>query len=541
MKKRQIIEIMILLAFFLTCSFLVLGLNGFQNSPDEQANYIFTKNFANNFSLSVKDDLNLDLFGLVHPRSTVVIGNAILPGSFIGLPVFYGLIGRALGDSSILFITPFFAVLAVLAWRETIKKFFKDQKLADISAIALMIHPAFWYYGGRVMMHNIAFISFLIFSVWFLVPNVERWGKASPNAQRWVECLFAGVMVGFALAFRSSEVVWVGGLVVIGSYYLYQRSKSIKKPLIFLATIAVVLLPFLAINNHYYGGYLESGYTVETPIPTQTSTSASIQNINEPLPGVLGLFFPFGIHELAIVRNVYKYCFQIYPWMSLLAVAGLAIVVVKHRKEKNWQALLIMLGALSVWLGVVYGSWTFTDNPDPRVVSLGNSHVRYWLPLFILSSPLIAKAILELSLKLKNKIKPKITITTITVILIALSAHLVFFGQDGFVATRSALGEFEQKRSKVLEKTEADSIIIVDMADKYLWPERSVVEPLRSEVTYQMIPILIESAPLYYFGLTLPLEDLNYLNNEKLAEDRVVITPILQVSNETLYNIKHAD
>ena len=39
---------------------------------------------------------------------------------------------------------------------------------------------------------------------------------------------------------------------------------------------------------------------------------------------------------------------------------------------------------VSAWLLVVYGSWWFSDNPDPTAITLGSSYVRYFLPLYIL-------------------------------------------------------------------------------------------------------------------------------------------------------------
>ena len=80
---------------------------------------------------------------------------------------------------------------------------------------------------------------------------------------------------------------------------------------------------------------------------------------------------------------------------------------------------------------------------------------------------------------------------------------------------------------------------MVDYADKYLFPHREVVVPLRSEHTYSHLPALRELAPLYYYGITLPETDLVYLQEEKLIELGLTIEPIEEVFNETLYRIDY--
>ena len=91
-----LIVIGLALAFFFFYSFLsykpALGPAGqlIFNSPDETANYYFSRQFSENSSLSFADPANLVARGLVAPRSMVVKGSKTISATFNGLPLLYG-------------------------------------------------------------------------------------------------------------------------------------------------------------------------------------------------------------------------------------------------------------------------------------------------------------------------------------------------------------------------------------------------------------------------------------------------------------------
>ena len=77
----------------------------------------------------------------------------------------------------------------------------------------------------------------------------------------------------------------------------------------------------------------------------------------------------------------------------------------------------------------------------------------------------------------------------------------------------------------------------MDRADKFVWPDRTVITPLRSETTYDSMPVMTYLGPLYYFGITLPEKDMTYLNEDKLAAMALFIEEVATVEDETLYRI----
>lgn len=553
MRRITVLRILALLLFFFSIIFFAYSQSEMIfNSPDENANAVFAIQFANDQTLAIKSQYqDFSWVNLVHPRSMIVVSSFVVPVSFLGLSVLSGLFASLFGSWSILLVTPLFAVLAIFAWKQILYRITENERLSDLGALFLMIHPAFWYYTGRTMMHNVGFVALLILALWFI--------GCHPIKSKWKNVLvldevFAGFMLGLAISFRASEAIWVG-ILVIGLLIWKRKELVLKNIIVFLISAVLILLPFLALNKALYGSMFETGYTVEDQSETQGGAQAPLSgeagsgsaglplgvvayqdsNIDESLPFPLNLLFPFGIHEMNILHNVWQYGFLLYPWISILSILGIIFVF----KDKQWRPLLIITFGLSAWLALVYGSWKFSDNPDASIVTLGNSYVRYWLPLFVLGSLFAGIAVDKIGSWFKRRDLPfSQSVPWFIVFLVLLfSAQLVIWGDDGFIQTYQNLESFIEKKNIVLEQTSEDAIIIVDMADKYLFPDRSVIIPLRDEDVYQAIPKIVDEKPLYYFGITLPDADINHLQSVVFAENDIQFRKVVTVGDETLYAI----
>ncbi len=487
-------------------------------SPDENATYVFAKTFADSGRLTMSEALNDELGGLLHPRSTIGYGSAIVPGGFVGFVLVLGIIGMIFGNYAMYFVTPVLAVLTIVLWRDSVRRVFKHELLADAAAFLLMIHPAFWYYSGRVMMHNVAFLTLVIAGVWFCL-----------RSRRPLSFAIAGAFLGAALIVRTSEIIWLTAAIV--AVFALYRAVIGWRSMVSLAVGFVAMLALLGIiNATMYGSPFVNGYTAQYPYAAMViSDDAVTTAIDEPKRNFL---LPFGFHERIILNNVVDYGWKLYPWMSVLAVAGLLIAVVdRNEQRKVWRTLATLTLLLAVWFGVVYGSWKIIDNPDPSIISLGNSHVRYWLPLFALASIFGARALVYM-LGDRSLLRQIFT-GGLVVLATLLSLELVFFGHDGYLPSREALATFVDKEARILTLTEPEAIVIVDRADKYLYPERRVVVPLRSEATYSALPAMLEQVPVYYFGITLPEKDIEHLNEVLLQG--VSIEFVETMSEESLY------
>lgn len=507
------------LCYLVISSLLALGV-GVSNSPDESANLLFAEQFAREGKIGILDTRNAELDGIVRPRSTLVVDGLVVPKSFIGLPVLYGSIGSAVGVGVIPYLTIVVGALAVLVFARLVFYATENERFALLSGTLLFLHPAFLFYSGRTMMHNIPFVSFLLFSLFLAV-------EAGRRKQGW-QLILAGVALAFAIAFRVNEGIWVVPVFILLAVMAWKKAfLSLRQIGFFLVGLVVASLPFLAFQTTLYGSALTTGYqAVEKPTVLIAESAEFLPTVRQAdYPGILGVLFPFGIHERAILRNSVNYLFVIFPWVAVFVCLGIVAL------PKRAHPYLFLTGAISSYLILVYASWVFFDNPDKTVITLGNSYIRYFLPIFVLTTPFIAQAFFVIA-------RERTRIVALLLVPFLLSSlALVLFGHDGLLKTRSVLLENTKTKERILSLTEDESLVITDYADKYLYPERGVVHPLRSERTYYWIPKMVETAPVYYFGITLPETDLAYLRTVRLQPSGLTIELVETIGAESLYRI----
>ena len=521
----------ILVAFALTFGWLSVGVPDTFASPDERANAFFGQHLAEHVSFCAQEPLNRIANGLIHPRSTVAPGTCILPASFLGLPsllavvrVVGSLFGPVVANAVPYFVTPSLAVAGILAWWFVVRRLTQSERLADITAMLVLTHPAFWYYSARVMMHNVPFVALLMIA--------GAVGIAAHDRRSSSLGLCAGVLGGLALTMRLVELPLVLTLSAVAGV-VYRRAIS-RNVLLWGAFGALMILGgYALVNISVYGSLWTTGYTMpDLRVVEHGAASAPVF-----MERAIDMLFPFGFHPWNIFKNVLAYGFQLYPMLSILSFVGVGLVL--RTQRRGWRVAALLLFFASCWMAAVYGSWLISDNIDPDAVTVGNSHVRYWLPLFVGSSVFVAYVIDWFMARSRAAM---IVGCGVLFGLVFMSARTVFGGTDGFFATRAALLESGEKREMILAQTgcsateSSDIVIIVDHADKYIFPTCRVLVPLRSESTYDVMPKLVDGG-LYYFGLTLPEADLVFLNMVKLAPMHLRIEALETTYDQTLYLI----
>jgi hypothetical protein len=125
----------------------------------------------------------------------------------------------------------------------------------------------------------------------------------------------------------------------------------------------------------------------------------------------------------------------------------------------------------------------------------------------------------------------------------AVVSGLTVFGapQEGLNAVRETLVGYRHETEAVLALTEPTAIVVVDRADKYLFPKRTVIYPLRAESTYEILPQALVNRPTYYYGLTLPEGDLAWLRTVKLAPSGLTIDLVADLGENSLYVFRPLD
>ncbi|MBI4280783.1 hypothetical protein HY628_01135 [Candidatus Uhrbacteria bacterium] len=513
------------------------------NSPDEMANAFWAHQVAEERTLMVWEPLEEQGRGRIHPRSITVRDSFLVPQSFHGLPVIYGWIAFVLGNWILPFLTPFFAALAVLAWRSVVASAF-GHRAGLIAASLLAITPAWWYYANRGLYHNVFFVSLLIFSAYFFLmkpsPPSQSFNKnsiaQSLNRSIAFPHLTSGLLLGFALWVRPSEIGWIGlGLVFL--FLTLPKQLTLKKMGGFLIGLVLGILPLLTINYGLYGNPLASGYPSLTDGTPLAGEETAPNLITQSLDYSIAFLFPFGLHPRAALTHFSQF-FILLPW-GITLLLGISFLWLAYRflagqGDRKEVILALLWFGLTGWLVLFYGSWLVRDNPDPSAVTVGSSYLRYWLPSFILGT--IAIGAFGAALWQRFGRGGMIVLATLGAILLGLNFTVVFSTPgDGLFSVRQTLERYAKIKSEVLRMTPLDSVIIVDRADKIFFPDRRVVTPLRDPATYEIVPALIKSVPLYYFGLTMKPEDKQFHQQTYWGPNNLSFGRITTFEHESLY------
>ncbi len=525
----------ILGALYLVTLFVYAGIPVF-NAPDERATAVFIEEVRETGIPRIESLRNESLLNVLHPRSTTVVGDFIVPIGFLGMPFWYGILAAPFsGNALISLFTPLLVLIALCAWYALMKKYLESPRLAVYATVLLATLPAFWYYAARGFMPNVPFVCLFILALAFF--DLRPWQQRLPW---WAHGVASGVLFGIAVSFRIFELPWILVLTIV--YLVVQRKHWYTRDLLVFAFGAcVTLAPIIALQNIVYGDPFAVGYTVHNEIAYQGTDSvldeagaAFAGYPSAPVERWSNLIFPFGIHERLIAAHVLENVFLLLPLFSLFALLGWFFVFLD--KKKTWWPLAGAVAGLSVWLFIVYGSWSIADNPDPYAVTLANSYSRYWLPIYVLAIPFVMIGMKRATEVIFKERSHKVLLALVG-IWVLMGVGSVLRGPDGFIATRMRLQQFAQDRQLLLAKIPQDATVITYYADKYLYPDRAVVIGLTDNAVIHAMPNLLEQSPLYYFGITLPPKDMEFYQKTLLDKLPVKyeLTPIMQLREQTLY------
>ncbi len=482
------------------------------NSPDETSNYYFTKMFAEEGALRITEPLNEMLNYNLHPRSVKVNGNDLVPGSFLGMILIYGSIAKVFGSWAIVFLTPLITSATALFLYGLLRRIFSD-RVAFFSSLLFLFHPAVWYFSSRGMFHNMLFADLLVISLYFIVRISYK-----PSMNRYVtlgRMIGIGLLMGAALMVRTSEAVWMGlvGLAVVIAFFKMIKLRD-------LAIVLVVILlcgaPIIFIDQTIYGDYLKTGYSkldtsavaVEVPREQIKNDFSNEHVISKALRPI----FTFGIRPRTAWANFDSYYLKMFWWLTVLLAAGSALFVGDWSKRgKEEKLFFLVFYGMAIYMGLYYGSWKVHDNINSSV-TINNSYVRYWLPLYVFALPFIALVFDRLWAVL-GKRKTAILFAFLAVCFF-LSARAVYIrDEDGLSNVRSSIREYQSVFKEVSEVADKGSIIITSRSDKIFFPDRRVMVGIYESIPF--LPNVVGNVNIYYYEY-LRDEDVEYLNDKKL-------------------------
>ncbi len=589
-KNWQLLVVAVLaVCFFIASSAFISKSqeNGFVkwSSPDENANYVFTKLYTQTGELKIFEKYNLYADDVIHPRSFRSDDGQLKPVSFLGIILVYGTIAKLTTYEAIPYLTPFFASIGIIIFYLSIKKLF-GRKNAFLSALLLVSFPPFFYYTTRSMMHNILFTVMLLMGLYFTF-----WMFTKNN---WLNLFFSalsGFFIGLAVITRTSELLWLTPILCIMWIFNFKKVGLIKL-LIFLSFAFLAILPVLNWNQMLYGGFFKGGYT-EMNSSIITIASASKDLVKSTAVGELNYhgqliekiknnIFYFGFHPRQALRMFYYYFVEMFPLVFWPAFLGLILFLQRFRKwKKKHFVYLLSLIVASAILVAYYGSWEFYDNPNKMSHTIGNSYVRYWLPIYLGAIPFFSMFLMRFTREIfganikndssgssytnlennksffessksfiidflnnfkKQKAKKFLASATQVIIIILISfsnfAFLVYGSEEGLIYSLEKGKLARQEFQKVMELTENNSVIITQYHDKLFFGERKVIVGLfDNKDMVKKYARLTEYLPVYYYNFILRDIDIEYLNEKRLGEVGLGIELVERVGDFGLYRI----
>ncbi len=158
--------------------------------------------------------------------------------------------------------------------------------------------------------------------------------------------------------------------------------------------------------------------------------------------------------------------------------------------------------------------------------------MRYWLPSYVLSAPLIAMGLRTIIKKVKHTHASLI----IAVLFVGLSSYAVFSGRDGMINQIAQLKTNETISQDVSALIPEKSIIITNRHDKLFFPDHKVLFPIDHPGTFETIRALKDSQQMYVYGLRFSDEQQETYNGV-LRQIGTKMEPIHEFGDEQLYKV----
>ncbi|MBI2482564.1 hypothetical protein HYV74_00105 [Candidatus Uhrbacteria bacterium] len=458
--------------------------------PDETTNAFFARRVATGQSMRVEEPRNTAVGNIIHPRTANVRADgALVPGGYLGLPLWYGLLGRGIGIWAMGLFTPLLAGGALVALAYIVRVGSGEVAVALLAAVFLALHPSWWLFSATAFLPNVPFAALLLIGIALLVRPLA----ASAGGDRRVLAAWGigGCMVGVALTMRTHEALWVGALVL-----LIARWRRVRWTALLAAGVGAVLpfLPVLVLQQQLYGHPFTTGYAL-----LQEGGAAPTEFVRTGLPipaSLQALVAPFGWYPFTALRHAWTYLVQPYWWLVGLAGVGCAV---RWRSRSTWAMLAMVL-----WLLLMYGSWVLAD-PLVRSTNVWTiSYVRYWIPMIVLWTPWAAYGCVWLVRRCPWRWRPLAQAVVLVGIAFLTVARAVTDPDEGLRRQAAAIAEHRLRAQAVLAATEPDAVICSDRMDKTFFPERAVVHiaPAMAQDPNlrARLRALIDRAPVYWYA-----------------------------------------
>lgn len=480
------------LSFGVFLFFLSGGLPaGIYNSPDETANFFLIAQMQKETNLRALVRIP-GAPNFVAPRSLRRQEETFVPVGFLGFPVLAGLLAKIITLRGLAIFNAVLGAGMILAWAGFCRRLF-GSTVGILSALLLALHPAVIYWSARPFYPHAFYLAAVVFSLYTLMRALrfkhergrlqreilqEQPTIAQPLLKKHVTSFLSGFLAALAFTLRPPEAVWLGVVFLVVLFRKTLRRK-ISVALLILGG-ALPLFMLLLLQYFMYGNPLRTGYPL-TPADTT-------------IMGVARLAVaPFGLDISRLAQVAGQYLLQFPWWYTLLIGTGIIMCAVRHsstsRRMRYWA-----LGTLLVALFLLqfYGSLTLHERLD-SAPSLGTSFTRYFLPIYLLLTPLAAYGLRLIQFARVGRL---LTVGLCLLFGFLTIRAVIWSSDESFLSMRAVLQENLAVRERALTIIPPEAIILTERSDKIFFPYREVVARFRDLRPEQFAEL--EKYPLYY-------------------------------------------
>lgn len=344
------------------------------------------------------------------------MGEAWAPGSYVGLPAAYGALWSLVGPVLLLWLTPLLGALGVWLMYLLVRRW-QGPRVGLAAAALLAVTPAYWHASVQPFTPAIPFVILLMAAALGL------------TGRRWFSWLLGGLALGVGLAIRPHETIWVLPLAVVA--FAGRASWRLAAVAALGAAIPFAAAAYLQLQT--YGSILGSGYSLASA----------------------GDGGPFSFSIRSVAQNLWFYVASLHGYMLGLAAAGAALAWRGRTMGRRYPWVLAL--AAAGWL-LIYGSYVVHDSPGLAEPTIGNSQVRYLLPMLVLLVPAAAS--------LAARVSGKVTFAALAIAALLGYGSVVAAPGDGTLAVQRTLEANRRVQNVVLMLTDNETLVVAGRLDK---------------------------------------------------------------------------
>ena len=433
-------------------------------SPDETSYAVIAKWIATTGVASAPESY-APAYPWIHPRSFASVGLSIVPVGFLGWPWFLSVFYSLFGQNALPWIGTLLVLSSVWPLFRLLRRFGAGG--AWFGLLVGFTFPALILFTNRGLFPNAPMIAFSLWAIYLL----RQWSDRRPAFLAILWSFAIGFVIALAIAIRPIELPWLLPWLVWAGWSARPRRVDVIAALL---GMVLVFLPTAWLAHATYGNWFSIGYWVQQNVdPSLAAPSVSVA----PLI-VDRSILPFGLHPNNIRWNVQAFLLNfLWPWTLLLTAGALTFLARRRFRLKGTEALVPFLIALWTigYLLTIYGSGLYADHVRVGAVTIGNSFLRYLLPL----APLTAWAFAYLWSVLPKRLVVRIVGALLACSLAAFGVYRAYAGDDESLrTTRVELVRYAQIREATKGWFHPGDVIVSERSDKIFFPEYRGVSPI---------------------------------------------------------------